>query len=272
MGQVLAVLRKTIRSLHEKGFRKTVFLIARNALLLISDWREQSFDRARNVQTTGSIPIASLLTLSDNKFAEDYVPTPFSIIKRSIESIPEDLSDFTFIDVGSGKGRVLFTACAYSFRRVIGVEFSQVLHDHCTNNIARLNSRYNKAQYIESILEDALQYDLPNENLVIFMFNPFQEKIMKAFVERIESHIRKTGKKTYIIYYNPRYGHHLQESQLLRPIPYKEPLLLVSIRSVWPVALFEGVLTAVPGDCLQEPRRAEDVHSSPSQPAEALPS
>jgi tRNA G46 methylase TrmB len=39
-------------------------------------------------------------------------------------------SQYTFIDVGSGKGRVLFVAAEYPFRKVIGVEFQMPIgHD-----------------------------------------------------------------------------------------------------------------------------------------------
>jgi hypothetical protein len=41
--------------------------------------------------------------------------------------LPKDLSDFTFVDIGSGKGSILFYACRYDFRRVLGVEFAENL-------------------------------------------------------------------------------------------------------------------------------------------------
>ncbi len=46
------------------------------------------------------------------------------------------LQDFTFIDLGSGKGRVLLMASEYPFQKIIGVEFMPELHRAAQKNIA----------------------------------------------------------------------------------------------------------------------------------------
>ena len=48
------------------------------------------------------------------------------------------LRDFTFIDLGCGKGRVLLMASDYPFKKIIGVEFMPELHRAAQKNIARL--------------------------------------------------------------------------------------------------------------------------------------
>ena len=45
------------------------------------------------------------------------------------------LGDFTFIDLGSGKGRVLLMASDYPFKKIIGVEFMPELHRAAQENI-----------------------------------------------------------------------------------------------------------------------------------------
>jgi len=45
-----------------------------------------------------------------------------------MQAMPIDLSKFTFIDLGAGKGRALLMASDYLFQKIIGVEFMPELH------------------------------------------------------------------------------------------------------------------------------------------------
>jgi hypothetical protein len=67
------------------------------------------------------------ISLTDSSHPE--VPA-FSPAGRGISraSRTESFSDFTFIDIGSGKGRVLLMASDYAFRRILGVELLPALH------------------------------------------------------------------------------------------------------------------------------------------------
>ena len=51
-----------------------------------------------------------------------------------------DHREFSFVDYGSGKGRVLMLAAAYPFRRILGVEFSESLDRVARDNIATLGA------------------------------------------------------------------------------------------------------------------------------------
>lgn len=235
-------IAKVRRSLKCKGLRKTLRVAAETILFHLSVWNERRFDRSRNIDTTEIVPIKSLSTLTDNrKFSEDYVPTPLSIIRRSIESVADDLSDFTFIDIGSGKGRVLFKAAEYDFRRIIGIEFSKELSDMCKENIVRHKTRRQKCFSIEAVFEDVLNYEFADEKLVIFMFDPFDEVIVSMLVEKLREHFVQCRKKIYIIYYFPRRGRSLLESDFLKSYPYNKPLIYLSVRLVHAVAMFETV-------------------------------
>jgi hypothetical protein len=55
------------------------------------------------------------------------------------------LQDFTFIDLGSGKGRVLLMAAAYGFKRIIGVEFMPELHRVAEENIRKYTEHRTEA-------------------------------------------------------------------------------------------------------------------------------
>ena len=49
-----------------------------------------------------------------------------------------DHSEFTFVDYGLGKGRVLMLATEYPFKRIVGVEFSESLDRTARQNLTKL--------------------------------------------------------------------------------------------------------------------------------------
>src|SRR5579864_7137056 len=75
-----------------------------------------------------------------------------SIQKSAVsQSVDSTLRDFTFIDLGSGKGRVLLMASDYPFKRIIGVEFMLELHRVAQKNIAGYSSDRQQCRQIETI-------------------------------------------------------------------------------------------------------------------------
>ncbi|HSS98535.1 MAG TPA: hypothetical protein VLK33_15975, partial [Terriglobales bacterium] len=57
-----------------------------------------------------------------------YQPTESALFHEMLDSLKIDFREFTFIDLGSGKGRTLLMASDYPFRRIIGVELFPALH------------------------------------------------------------------------------------------------------------------------------------------------
>jgi 16S rRNA G966 N2-methylase RsmD len=87
----------------------------------------------------------------------------------------------TFIDVGSGKGRVLIVAAEYPFRRVMGVEYSAELAAACRDNLERLNI----ADKCEVVVRDAVDFKFPDENMLIFLYNPFDSTILTRVLRHL---------------------------------------------------------------------------------------
>src|SRR5262249_45180057 len=84
---------------------------------------------------------------------------------------PLNLRNFTFVDMGPGKGRALLLAAEQPFARVIGVEVLPELHAIAQQNIAAAASRL-VCHKIESISADARIFQFPDGPLVVFLFNP----------------------------------------------------------------------------------------------------
>ncbi|HET9164377.1 MAG TPA: class I SAM-dependent methyltransferase [Candidatus Angelobacter sp.] len=110
------------------------------------------------------------------------------------------LQDFTFIDLGSGKGRVLLMASEYPFNRIIGVEFMPEWHRLAEANIHKFAAASPGAPPIESLCLDARDFAFPAELLVIYMFNPFAEPVFAAIMERLRKSLLKKPRPVFVAY------------------------------------------------------------------------
>src|SRR6516165_9854438 len=116
-------------------------------------------------------------------FHSPYQPTERELFHEMIGTLAEhtklDFREFTFIDLGSGKGRTLLMASDYPFQRIVGVELLPSLNEIAQQNLAQYQSESQKCFAIESTCADATTFDLPLTPLVIYLFNPFPEPGMR---------------------------------------------------------------------------------------------
>jgi SAM-dependent methyltransferase len=139
-----------------------------------------------------------------------------------------EFRDFTFVDLGSGKGRTLLMASDYPFRRIIGVELLPSLHQIAQENVRQYKSASQKCFALESICADATAFPLPTDPLVIFLFNPFPESGMRQVVANLDQSLRAHPRPVFVLYHNPLLEHTLTESWRLRKIAGEQQYSLFS--------------------------------------------
>jgi 16S rRNA G966 N2-methylase RsmD len=122
-------------------------------------------------------------------------------------NLQPDTDNYTFIDLGCGKGRMLLIAAQNGFQKIIGVEFASELVA-----VARENIRKMALENITVINADAIEFVFPPGNLVVYMYNPFQNKVLRPVLENLR---RQLSGVLYIIYRNPRCAALLQNSEWL---------------------------------------------------------
>src|SRR5215469_11495850 len=100
----------------------------KNGIRAAEDWW---FDATRSVKTTGyAQPVKTSRVVGEVRDSLMYTPVRAGNAREAIEDLPiDDFANYTFIDIGSGKGRMLFVAAEYPFEKVIGVEFAVDLHE-----------------------------------------------------------------------------------------------------------------------------------------------
>lgn len=148
--------------------------------------------------------LKSLTILGENKEqGNEYTPSPFLVTKWAIESSNDNHSSWNFIDVGSGRGRVLTIASQFAFDRIIGVEFAKELHDEATQYIHSHPSQLVSPKKIELLNVDATTFDIPNGPCLFYLFNPFGEPVMESFLEHVLTSYEANPRPMKFAYSNP---------------------------------------------------------------------
>src|SRR5579862_7191718 len=151
-----------------------------------------------------------------------YQPTEPAQFREMIETLQQkrnlNLDEFTFVDLGSGKGRTLLMASDYPFRRILGVELLPSLHQIAQENLSRYKSDSQRCFHLESVCADATAFALPTEPLVLYLFNPFLEAGVRRTVENLKSSLQQHPRAAYVLYHNPQLEHVLAEEAFLTRI------------------------------------------------------
>ncbi len=131
--------------------------------------------------------------------------------RRVIRSLPiSDPSDYTFVDLGSGKGRMLLIASEFPFRKVVGVEMREDLHDQAMENARRYRHSTAQTSRIDCQLVDATHFDFPAGKLVVYLFNPFSAEIMGRVFRRLDASFEQDPREIVLVYVHPEFGFQLK--------------------------------------------------------------
>jgi SAM-dependent methyltransferase len=187
----------------------------------LNDWEERRFDRRLGVDTGGRLEPTELTVVS-GEAAEGitYLGTQPRLARWWMAALPPNRADFTFIDMGSGKGRVLLFAAEAGYGRSIGVEFAEELHAVAVEN-ARAAERHGLS--IEPVLGDATTFEFPDEPLVVHFNNPFTERVMAPVLENLSSSYARRPRPVVALYQqmrNEQPGHATRNLELLDGVPF----------------------------------------------------
>jgi SAM-dependent methyltransferase len=202
---LIALLRRVQRAVRTYGLvgtlRKT-WEAARTAPRTRRALRaEQSFDRQFRVDTAGIVRLERLAIGGANRsLGVRYQGSDPNAVRGTIRDLQLDYAEFVFVDFGSGKGRVILVASEFPFKRIVGVEFSPELHEIAVRNIASYSNPGQRSAAIESVCVDAADYELPDEPLVLYFYNPFLEPLMRTVLLRIAASLRASPREAYLVF------------------------------------------------------------------------
>jgi SAM-dependent methyltransferase len=180
----------------------------------VFEWRTRS--RARGQAEPADLTVAQGVTAH----GFTYVPTPAALIRWILRSIPLSPPRSTFIDLGSGKGRVVIAAANAGYRHVVGVEFAAELHAAARANLLR--SRFS-SDTVELVLGDAGRFGFPDEPMAVYLNNPFDEEVMASVIENLVASYAEQPRPIVVCYQqlareNP--PHATRNIELLADVPF----------------------------------------------------
>jgi SAM-dependent methyltransferase len=166
---------------------------------------EAEFDRQRHIDTAVHMDTGWMAKIQSANWVHGigYAPMPIQSARHILASLGIEYERYEFIDYGAGKGRMLFLAAEFPFRRIVGVEYSPDLYQTLHSNLVAYESSLKRCNAIEAVLEDATQFPLPPEPLVLFFHHPFEAPVFRQVMDRIEQSLAESPREVLVIYYDP---------------------------------------------------------------------
>jgi 16S rRNA G966 N2-methylase RsmD len=179
-----------LNSLKENGFFSTFRKIGQRIFYKLKGL-DFSTQNIYELTRTGEHQENGTALVSTSK---DFLSKLLSDLEKSIN---KPLKKSLFIDYGSGKGAAIIHARTLGFERTIGIEFAKELHEIAQENIEKL-----KLDKVDSFYADATNYLAPLDVSVIYLFNPFDEVVMKKLILNILKQKELFKNDVYLIYGN----------------------------------------------------------------------
>ena len=155
------------------------------------------FDKQYGTDTGGRISSGDMAAVSLSALhAAGYVGIPPSSLRPALAALPLKHEDFTFIDIGCGKGRAALIASEFPFRRIIGVELAMEMARIAHTNVSLKPSWEER---ISIVNEDALSFELPDDPIVLFLYHPFTTMLLRRFLSKLGRQLRRSPRPTFII-------------------------------------------------------------------------
>ena len=185
---------------------------------LVGKARDRVFDWTHNVETCGTmVPDATSVSVDTLRHGGAYTPSQVALVERLLAGLSIDHSRYTFIDIGSGKGRALLVASEFPFARIVGVEYDARLHGIASRNVQRYRSRTQRCRDIECLHRDALQFPFPTGPLVVYMFNPFRPPVLVPLLRNLQASYARAPRDIILLYASPTHREFVTAETVLAP-------------------------------------------------------
>jgi SAM-dependent methyltransferase len=168
---------------------------------------DPEFDRRYGTETALEVtPEEGAVPPPRRPHAIVYWPTPrvdFEAMLAALGWTAAQLGEATFLDLGSGKGRVVLLAAEHPFRRIVGLEISPVLVEAARRNLARWAEACGRQPPVELALGDAAEVEVPAGPLAVFLFHPFEGPVAARALARLGEALDREPRPLALLYLSP---------------------------------------------------------------------
>jgi hypothetical protein len=171
------------------------------------------FDTRYGIDTCRWSQLDELTVAGHNKErGTSYQPTRVMLLRKLFKAIKLMIpSDGVLVDLGCGKGRVLFVASEFNFREVRGVEFAHELYEIAVKNSTIYKAKSGVGIKYRLIESDVSNYAIDKEENVFFMNNPFDTVVLSKVLCNIAASLQIQPRRIWIIYHHPKCAHIIEQ-------------------------------------------------------------
>lgn len=173
---------------------------------------QHPFDERHGVETGGLIAGGELHSgHANDAFNTAYygmAPSRFQQVMEwwlADESHPA-IENYSFVDLGCGKGRAVMMASQFGFREVVGVELHAPLARIAEANVAVWAAAGRAVCPVRIVCQDATEFAFPDGACLLYLFNPFAAPVVERLIDRIEADFAGRQGMLDLIYFNPEAG------------------------------------------------------------------
>jgi len=207
------LIERGLRSLRYRGLCPTIVSVLgwtwRRIVSVVTGmwrrawwWFDAAFDRRFGTDTSDRVWVPQLGASGPSvEHAYEYVPTPNAVFQCAMREAVPCPSGYMFIDYGSGKGRTLLLASELPFKQIIGVEFSPELSRIANQNLRLYRGKAQRCHDIKVVCCDAVDFELPNDDLVLYFWSPFRAPVVEKVLARVAASFRRHPRRLIVIVY-----------------------------------------------------------------------
>lgn len=214
--------RKVRWSLAQRGAWGTLRVAAQAVLRRLRGGAAEAvavhpFDARHGVETSGLIGGGDLAAgHRHDAFITGYAGVAPSRFAAALEMWRAGLGErrveeFSFVDLGCGKGRAVLMASEWPFREVLGVELNPGLARVAESNAQVWTAAGLARAPVRVVCADATEAELPSGPLLLFVYNAFSEPVMRELAERLRERSARDAGRVDVIYQYAAHGRALEE-------------------------------------------------------------
>lgn len=147
-------------------------------------------------------------------------PVPVKAFGWIMSFMPDDLREYSFIDVRAELGRTSLLAAGYNFRQIVSYEYEPQRFDDLQMNIAQYPRSRMVCRNIDARRGDTDGLVIPETPCIIYLSNAWRESVIDGITKYISDSYKKSPRRIYIVLGNTAADTALEQSStfdLLEP-------------------------------------------------------
>ena len=132
--------------------------------------------------------------------ANDYSATPLDLVK-TLNKLKINFND-SIADLGCGKGLAMYYMSIFPFRKIGGVELSEVLAKTCEKNLNKILKHDNRVSVDCCDCASWTEYDQYN---YFYIYNSFPKNVLIEVIQQLNRSIERVPRNVTVLYLFPEY-------------------------------------------------------------------